>query len=80
MDGEAIRDGLTANRRTRVRLEITSWEALHDVAKRKGCSVHSLVAEIDRERTRPNLSAAIRGYVVAYYRDAAERAIDDARR
>jgi predicted DNA-binding ribbon-helix-helix protein len=80
MDGEAIREGLTADRRTRVRLDITSWDALYDIARRKGCSVRELIAEIDRERQEPNLSAAIRSYVVAYYREAAERAIGDARR
>jgi predicted DNA-binding ribbon-helix-helix protein len=80
MDGETISGGLIAGRRTRVRLEITSWEALHDVARRKGCSVRTLVAEIERERRKPNLSAAIRNYLVAYYRESAHRALNDARR
>jgi predicted DNA-binding ribbon-helix-helix protein len=76
MDGATIRDGLTSDRRTRIRLEIASWEALYDVARRKGCSVNALVAEINRERTRPNLSAAIRSYVVAYYPETAGRTFD----
>jgi len=78
MDGETIHCGLIAGRRTRVRLEIASWEALHDVARRKGCSINSLLAEIDGERTKPNLSAAIRNYVVAYHRASAARVFDNA--
>jgi hypothetical protein len=45
-----------------------------------GKAVRGLVAEIERERTRPNLNAAIRGYVVAYYRESVRRELDDVRR
>lgn len=78
MEWATTRGELTADRRSRIRLEITSWEALHDVARRKGCSVHALIAEIDRKRKNQNLNSAIRNYVVEYYREAAERSFDDA--
>jgi predicted DNA-binding ribbon-helix-helix protein len=70
------RDGLLPGRYTRIRLDITSWDALYDIARRKGCSVRELIAEIDREREEPNLSAAIRSYVVEYYRESARRTPD----
>jgi predicted DNA-binding ribbon-helix-helix protein len=73
------RDGLLAGRHTRIRLDITSWDALYDIARRKGCSVRELIAEIDQERENPNLSAAIRSYVVEYYRKSVERTQDVAR-
>jgi hypothetical protein len=48
------------------RLEIVMWTALHDVARRKGCSVDDLVTEIDAERKSRNLGAAIRNHLVEY--------------
>ena len=38
-----------SGRLANVRLEAVMWEALHDVARRKGCSVDDLVAEISRK-------------------------------
>jgi predicted DNA-binding ribbon-helix-helix protein len=64
-----------AGRRTGVPLENVMWEALHDIARRKGCSVDALVTEIDHERGSRNLSAAIRSYVVAYYRAMMQAAL-----
>ena len=78
MERAPIHDGLIAHRGIRIKLEITSWEALHDVAQRKGCSVHALLAEIDRQRKKQNLNSAIRNYVVEYYRELAERSVDGA--
>jgi predicted DNA-binding ribbon-helix-helix protein len=80
MQRETVRISRTFDRHLRVRLEIVSWEALYDVAQRKCCAVHALVAEIDRDRGKSSLSAAIRDYVVAYYRESAQHAFDDARR
>jgi predicted DNA-binding ribbon-helix-helix protein len=55
-------------RRANVRLERAIWEALRDIASREECSMDELVAQIDAQRKTPNLSAAIRNYIVAYYR------------
>jgi predicted DNA-binding ribbon-helix-helix protein len=56
-----------AGHSTSVRLETVMWEALHDVACRKGCSVDDLVTDIDNERRGLSLAGAIRHYVVAHY-------------
>jgi predicted DNA-binding ribbon-helix-helix protein len=69
-----------AGRWTSLRLETVMWEALHDVACRKGCSVDDLVTDIDDERRDLNLAGAIRHYVMAYYRAMMQAALrDDAR-
>ncbi len=47
------------------------WDALHDIARRLRVTTHDLVTDIDRERTASSLTAAIRVYIVDFYRDAA---------
>jgi len=47
------------------------WDALHDIAHRLGATTHDLVTDIDRERTASSLTAAIRVYIVDFYRAAA---------
>ena len=69
-----IRNIVVAGHRTSVRLEPIMWDALHDIAHRLQVSVHDLVTVIDRERTASSLTAAIRVYIVDFYRNAASRA------
>jgi predicted DNA-binding ribbon-helix-helix protein len=66
-----IRNVVVAGRRTSVRLEPAMWEAIHDIARRQQVTIHDLVTEIDRERTASSLTAAIRVYIVDFYRAAA---------
>ena len=66
-----IRNIVVGGRRTSVRLEPTMWEALREIARRRGMGLHALVTEIDRERTASSLTAAIRVYIVDFYRAAA---------
>lgn len=47
------------------------WDALHDIAYRLRVTTHDLVTDIDRERTASSLTAAIRVYIVDFYRTAA---------
>ena len=47
------------------------WDALRDIAQRQHSTVHDIVTEIDRERTASSLTAAIRIYIVDFYRAAA---------
>jgi predicted DNA-binding ribbon-helix-helix protein len=64
-----------AGHRASIRLDRVAWEALHDIAGRKGCTVDDLLAEIDRERVGSNFAAAARSYVVAYYRAMMQAAL-----
>jgi len=66
-----IRNIVVAGHRTSVRLEPPMWDALHDVARRRNATVHDLVTDIDRYRTASSLTAAIRVYIVDFYRAAA---------
>src|SRR3954468_21653131 len=66
-----IHNVVVSGRRTSVRLEPVMWEALQDIARRQERTVHDLVTQIDRERTASSLTAAIRVYIVAFYRSAA---------
>ncbi len=47
------------------------WDALQDITRRRRVTVHDLVTEIDRDRTASSLTAAIRVYIVDFYRNAA---------
>src|SRR6266571_7194129 len=66
-----IRNVVVGSHRTSVRLEPVMWDALHDIARRLRVTVHDLVTEIDRKRTASSLTAAIRVYIVDFYRAAA---------
>lgn len=66
-----IRNIVVAGRRTSVRLEPTMWEALREISRRRKMSVHALATEIDTQRTASSLTAAIRIYIVDFYRAAA---------
>lgn len=57
-------------RRTSVRLEASMWDGLRDIAERRGMSLNDLVSEIERNRGTPGLTAAIRVYIVDFYRRA----------
>jgi len=63
-----IRHVIVDGRRASLRLEAAIWEALHEVAGCRGLTVRDLVAEIDRKREHQGLTAAIRVYIVEFYR------------
>ena len=69
-----------AGRRRRIHLDATTWEALQDVSGRKGHSIHDVVTEIYYERECWNLPAAIRCYLVGYYRELARTALENSRK
>ena len=65
------RNVTVGSHRTSIRLEPPMWEALHQICRREGKTLHELVTEIERERAQSSLTAAIRVYVMTYYKDAA---------
>jgi predicted DNA-binding ribbon-helix-helix protein len=57
--------------KTSVTLEDAFWSALRVIAAEQETSAQHLIATIDgerRERQHPNLSSAVRLFVLAYYR------------
>jgi predicted DNA-binding ribbon-helix-helix protein len=61
-----------AGHRTSISLERAFWDDLRRIATRRCSSVASLVAEIDAARGTANLCSAIRVYVLAARRGAAD--------
>jgi predicted DNA-binding ribbon-helix-helix protein len=55
-----------------ISLEPSIWEAFQEIAAEQGKTVTELAAEIERTRTG-GLSAAIRVYIVEYYRAVINR-------
>ena len=66
-----IRNIVVAGHRTSVRLEPLMWDSLHDIARHRGVGLNELVTEIDQQRLAPGLTAAIRVFIVDFYRSAA---------
>src|SRR5438477_1362581 len=66
-----IHNVVVAGHRTSVRLEPVMWEALQEIARRQETNINQLVTEIDRRRKSSSLTAAIRVYIVDFYRSAA---------
>jgi predicted DNA-binding ribbon-helix-helix protein len=60
---------LVSGRKTSVSLEPQFWEALRDIAKERRTTLQDLVTGIDRDRRGPNLSSAIRVFVLEHYQE-----------
>ena len=59
-------------RRTSIRLEPEMWAALRDIAKRERCSIHEVCTLVClRKKENSSLTAAIRVFLMLYYRAAA---------
>ena len=54
-----------AGHRTSISLEAAFWDALKDIAAKRGASVQQLIGAIDAGRGAQNLSSAIRVFVLA---------------
>lgn len=58
-------------RRTSIRLEPEMWTALNDIAKRERCSIHDICGLVfTRKKEQTSLTAAIRVFLILYYRAA----------
>ncbi len=66
------RNVMIGRRRTSVRLEPEMWVALFDISVREDKSIHDICGYVDRVRKpETSLTAAIRVFVMSYYRAAA---------
>ena len=65
------RNVTVAGRRTSLRLEPAMWDALEEVARREGTTVHRLCTLVEARRRESSLTAAIRVFILGYYRAAA---------
>jgi predicted DNA-binding ribbon-helix-helix protein len=58
-----------AGHKTSVSLEDEFWDSLKEIAAERGMTLAELVTAIDADRNHPNLSSAIRLFVLGVYRD-----------
>lgn len=65
------RNVTVSGHRTSLRLEQDVWSALEEVCSREGLSVHELCTRIETRRTGSSRTAAVRAFVLGYFREAA---------
>ena len=68
------RNVTVAGHRTSVRLEPAMWDALHHVCEREQKALNEVVTDIARAQVESSLTAAIRVYLMSYFRAAAMQA------
>jgi len=72
MKAKLISKNVTINgRRTSLRLEQASWEALGDICQCEGLTLHELCSLIENRREGASRTSAVRAFVVSYYRAVA---------
>jgi predicted DNA-binding ribbon-helix-helix protein len=64
-----------AGHKTSVSLEDAFWQGLKEIANGRSLTLSDLVATIDTDRHRGNLSSAIRLFVLDYYRARASASL-----
>ena len=52
---------------TSISIDVEFWDGLKEIAQSRGVSISSLISEIDKARSAPNLSSALRVFVVEYF-------------
>jgi len=65
-----VRNIKLAGRRTSLRLEPEFWDALDEIVAREGSTLSALCERIKGRRAASNLTAAVRLYVLRYFRSA----------
>ena len=63
------RSVVIAGRMTSICVEDDFWSSLREIAKARHQTVSHLVSSINAERQHPNLSSAVRLFVLGFYRD-----------
>ena len=64
-------------RRTSLRLEPAMWQALEEVARYSGLTIHQICTLINERRRESSLTAAVRVFLLSYYRDAVTAGCQD---
>ncbi|MBF0166412.1 MAG: ribbon-helix-helix domain-containing protein [Alphaproteobacteria bacterium] len=68
------RNVLVGGRRTSMRLELYSWDALKEICEREDITLNELCSMIDQRRGVMGLTAAIRVMVLGYFRESSTQA------
>ena len=70
----SCRNVSVAGRRTSVRMEMLMWRSLDDIREREGLTINQICTLVDNLRRNSGLTAALRVFIVAYYREIARDA------
>ena len=65
------RNVTVSGRRTSIRMEQVMWNSLADICRTEERMLNELITMIDEKRAESNLTAAIRVFIICYYRDVA---------
>jgi len=65
------RNVTVAGHRTSMRLEPSMWDALEEICRREGKTIHEVCSDVDFQRYESALTAALRAFIVLYFRVAA---------
>ena len=66
-----INRNVTVNgHRTSMRLEPAMWDALEDICRREGLTIHDVCSLVDTRRSQSSLTAAMRVFILGYFRAA----------
>jgi predicted DNA-binding ribbon-helix-helix protein len=69
MGTKLISKNVTINgRRTSLRLEQASWEAMSDICQCEGLTLHELCSLIETRRQGASRTSAVRAFIVTYFR------------
>lgn len=60
--------------RTSLRLEIETWDALDEICRLEGLTIHQFCSRIEGQRNGLGRTSAVRVHIVNYFRNAAKLA------
>ena len=63
-----------SDRRTSLRLELPMWDGLEEICRREGCTLHEICTAVENQRGPLSLTAAVRVFILTYFRAAATEA------
>ena len=70
---------MVGGHRTSMRLEPEMWDALTEICARERCSIHQLCSQLEVDRQSSTLTAAMRVYIMNYFRQAMHSLMADGR-
>ncbi|MGB8274865.1 MAG: ribbon-helix-helix domain-containing protein [Alphaproteobacteria bacterium] len=62
------RNVTVSGHRTSMRLEPAMWEALEEICTRENLTIHAVCSLVDARRTQSSLTAAMRVFILGYFR------------
>jgi len=72
MNSQLISRNITVNgRRTSMRLESASWEAIDDICQFESVHINDLCTAIDQRRKGSSRTSAVRAFIITYFRHVA---------